>query len=462
MMRFRWITLITMLIACGPDADQDGFHSFRDCDDNDPRAYPKLEEVCDGIDNDCDGQVDEGVSIVAYWDRDGDGFGDPDKARRVCAMPEDGVSEAGDCDDLDPTSHPNGVEVCDEADNNCDGQIDEEVQQIYYQDLDGDGHGSGSSTTAACIPPDGYAIADDDCDDSEALAWTGAPETCDGVDNDCDGQIDEELPLIPQWIDADGDGYGDPNAPILACGVGVGISDNSLDCDDTDPNTNLDTIEIAGNGVDDDCDRYVDEYAVPDTYATVEDAVAAAPDGSVVQLDAGTFVTTVDLTGRDITFAGEGCDRTLLYGDGQGTTLTMDAGTVEQMAIAGGFAEIGGGLIVRGEVIANAICLSGNSANDTGGGLAVESGRLTLSDSELSDNTAYDGGAIFVDFGAAITVERVVSSAIFAPMMAAINARGGDVDVYSNVSITKLEMRCAATSIRSPLIAIRPLRSLKT
>jgi predicted outer membrane repeat protein len=433
-MAYRWLSLVLLTVACGPDADQDGFRQNRDCDDNNAQAYPKLVEVCDGIDNDCDGYVDEEVSIVAYWDRDGDGFGDPTKGRRVCAMPEDGVEAAGDCNDLDPNSNPDALEVCDDVDNDCDGSIDEEVQTTFYIDQDGDGHGSGDSTTGACLPPEGYAVTNDDCDDTEPAAWTNADETCDGVDNDCNGQIDEGLPLTQQWADNDGDGYGDPDNPVLACGPGSGVVDNARDCDDTDANTSPDAIDTAGNGIDEDCDGYIDEYGVPDIYPTVDDALDAAPDGAVIQLDSGTFVTTVDLSGRDIVFAGEGCEHTLLYGDGKGTTVTMDAGTITEMSIAGGFAEFGGGILVQGDVEATKICVTGNSATDTGGGIAVESGTLFLDQALIHGNSAYDGGGLYVSWSAAI----VVTGSAFVENVAtddggALAAQGGDIQIYSSL-----------------------------
>jgi len=98
----------------------------------------------------------------------------------------------------DPTTStpPNfsvpSVEVCDGLDNDLDGQIDEGVTTTYYRDRDGDGHGDPDQTIEACEVPDGYAIFAGDCDDEDDRKWDDAPEGCDGIDNDCDGERDED------------------------------------------------------------------------------------------------------------------------------------------------------------------------------------------------------------------------------------------------------------------------------
>ncbi|MBT3223326.1 MAG: hypothetical protein HN348_29990, partial [Proteobacteria bacterium] len=168
----RILIALLFMAGCKEDFDGDGFRG-RDCGPNNPYMYPKADEICDGLDNDCDGQVDEDVAFVAYWDRDNDGFGDPDKARRVCEMPEDGVEDATDCNDTDPFSFPGAIERCDEVDNDCDGEIDEDADETFYEDADGDGHGvTGGATTSGCFPGEGFSTTTDDCDDTEPLAWT--------------------------------------------------------------------------------------------------------------------------------------------------------------------------------------------------------------------------------------------------------------------------------------------------
>ncbi len=86
------------------DLDQDGFTTCEDCDDSDPAVHPDAEEVCNGLDDDCDGTADVGAEDIATWypDRDSDGWGDGTAAVQACDAPEAHVTLAGDCDDTDP------------------------------------------------------------------------------------------------------------------------------------------------------------------------------------------------------------------------------------------------------------------------------------------------------------------------------------------------------------------------
>jgi len=89
-----------------PDDDQDGFQADIDCDDGDPAVFPGAEELCDGLDNDCDGEVDEGVASIFYADEDGDGFGDASNPIPRCDTPTDLISLGLDCDDDNSKKHP--------------------------------------------------------------------------------------------------------------------------------------------------------------------------------------------------------------------------------------------------------------------------------------------------------------------------------------------------------------------
>ena len=100
----------------------------------------------------------------------------------------DGFSEDEDCDDSDAAINPDTVEVCDGADNDCDGSIDEGVRLTFYRDADGDGFGDPERESESCAPTDGTVEDDTDCDDDDATVYPGAEEVLgDGIDNDCDG-----------------------------------------------------------------------------------------------------------------------------------------------------------------------------------------------------------------------------------------------------------------------------------
>ena len=129
---------------------------------------------------------------------------------------QDGFNADVDCDDWDPVVNPEEDESCDGIDNNCDGQVDEGVNTEYFLDADNDGFGDENTSLYACQPPSGYIIVGNDCDDDNDQIYPGADEQCDEMDNDCDGVIDEDL-LGGLFLDADGDGYGNPDIPIEDC-----------------------------------------------------------------------------------------------------------------------------------------------------------------------------------------------------------------------------------------------------
>ena len=231
-----------------------------DCDDTAAEAFPGGEEVCDDLDNDCNGIIDDGVGELYYADGDSDGFGDPETARGSC-VPLDGyVTDDTDCDDTSNASYPGGEEVCDELDNNCDGTVDEGVTTTYYTDTDGDGFGLADDTTESCSLPTGYAAVPGDCDDSDSAIQPDADEVCDTVDNDCDGDIDEPDATDAQtWhADSDGDSYGDPKDATAACSAPSGYVSDDTDCDDDDVAINTAAVEVCDEA-DNDCDGLTDE-----------------------------------------------------------------------------------------------------------------------------------------------------------------------------------------------------------
>ncbi len=231
--------------ACAPP---DGYvPDGDDCGPNDGDVHPGARERCDDVDQDCDGAVDDvaaGELRRWYADADGDGFGDPAVVETACLKPDGHVDDALDCDDTRADVSPAAPEVCDDADTDedCDGAADEADDwqadgEPMYVDADDDRFGAaGSALVWRCAPGPGYATRATDCLDRDPHTWPGAPEVCDGVDNDCDGTVDEEVVDLPRWFfDADADGFGDATRSFAACVMPPNWVADPDDCDDTDP-----------------------------------------------------------------------------------------------------------------------------------------------------------------------------------------------------------------------------------
>jgi hypothetical protein len=115
--------------AAPTDADGDGWTSDEDCDDTDDTVHPDAQELCNGVDDDCDGDTDEDAIDASTWypDHDGDGFGSEVVLSQACSQPSDHVGVGGDCDDGDDEVSPDATETCDGIDNDCDGEVDYEI-----------------------------------------------------------------------------------------------------------------------------------------------------------------------------------------------------------------------------------------------------------------------------------------------------------------------------------------------
>ncbi|MEY3213482.1 MAG: hypothetical protein RIT28_3963 [Pseudomonadota bacterium] len=326
------IWLVALLAGCSTwlshddlkhrlDADGDGFTTTTfegpDCDDGDATVHPGAAEACDGIDANCDGLGDEGTWLTFYADDDGDGLGDeatPQQARACDPVPEGFVMDVGDCDDADPAVG---------------------LPEDRYDDLDGDGYGAGDAQRHCPATPN-TTDTPGDCDDQDASAFPGAPETCsdaedkncdgsigrvdqdgdgyiaceecddgdaaihpdadeicDDQDNDCDGLTDDEDDSVGAgrqtvYLDGDGDGHGD-GAPILACDPPAGSAETDDDCDDADPEVSPSHVERCDTASDDDCDGATTDCALR------LDALGACATGVSVGDEAGRGVDGVDL-----------------------------------------------------------------------------------------------------------------------------------------------------------------------
>ena len=414
------------------DADGDGFDSCSgDCDDDDPLRFPGAVEVCNELDDDCDGLLS-----VDEFDDDGDGYSECDgdcNDRNAWENLDDGDGDgydtcsddcddgdatlnlddadgdgqdtcAGDCDDENPGTYDGAAELCDGIDNDCDGAVPAEEL-----DDDGDGYPECGPNT--------------DCVDSDPAIHPGAEEICDGgVDNDCDPSTDEN-------VDDDGDAFTECDG----------------DCDDADIRVSPATRELC-DGIDNDCDGAVEPgpdecsectYYVPSEYDYIGDALALAVNGESICVEPGIQQEEISFTGQGVTVLGiAGAEYTTIYGSYSGSVVTFEFGVAEDalegITITHGNATNGGGVAILGaSPVLLDLTITGNDADDFGGGLYVEGGGPTIERVTLSDNyvDGYGGGALFNSSSDASLVDVVVQD----------NTAGTGGGIHINVSNPTLE-----------------------
>ena len=183
--------------------------------------------------------IEIGCDTPWYPDEDLDGYGAEVGVVTACRAPEGYVAGSGDCDDADDLLNP---------------------ETEWYTDEDGDGFGVGEVVYVGCRGPSRAALRDGDCFDGNDAIYPGATEPCTGYDFDCDGIPDHGAEVDGEvwYVDADGDGHGDPERGAEYCEQpddSVAVGD---DCDDLDAEVSPSALEVC-NGRDDDCDGLSDE-----------------------------------------------------------------------------------------------------------------------------------------------------------------------------------------------------------
>ncbi|MFC4722125.1 MopE-related protein [Geojedonia litorea] len=307
------------------DADGDGYSNTVDCDDNNASIYPGATEIVgNGIDENCDGMYEW------YQDNDGDGYGTTVVVQSTNSSPGSGESNNSlDCNDSDPSINPGATDVvANGVDEDCDGMFQ------WYQDNDGDGYGTTvvvQSTNSS--PGAGESNNSLDCNDSDPSINPGATDVvANGVDENCDGMF--------QWYqDNDGDGYGTTVVvQSTNSSPGAGESNNSLDCNDSDPSINPGATDVVANGVDENCDGMFQWYQDNDgdgygTTVVVQSTNSSPGAGeSNNSLDCNDSDPSINPGATDVVANGvdENCDGMFQWyqdndGDGYGTTVVVQS-----------------------------------------------------------------------------------------------------------------------------------------
>lgn len=337
---------------------------------------------------------------------------------------DDGAKPSDSGDDTDTDSDTDTGDTGDTSTTDCP---DGTEPLTWYADTDGDGHGDLTAPTVACERPTSHVDTSDDCDDESAAINPAAAELCNGFDDNCDLAIDEGLGLT-LYADADGDTFGDPEAPTIACdGGGVYVAD-STDCDDGNAAINRAAVDLC-SGVDEDCDTILDDpltatlgtadgtrtdisevlragtAASPSYIGDQEGYQIVATEGTV-NLCEGTWYAKVVLAliGSDLTVRGlYGPDVTTLTTDG--TSGSGDDGSV--IAINGAT------LTLEGVTVSGGL---GSEGNTKGGGVAItqtggvaSSPNVTFNDVIITGNsTAYGGGIALFDYATTVLNDTLV------------------------------------------------------
>ena len=177
-------------LACSRPIAEAYVDNHDDCDDSSAEASPVGSEKCDGLDNNCNGRIDEGQSPLTtyYRDVDGDGYGDSAAPLMACqclngCVPQGYADKAGDCGPMDAARHPGAPERCNGLDDDCNNTIDDgALAEPIGNDCNEGGLGLCAAGKVQCRTGAPVCVS----------SYTPKLDICDGVDNDCDGEIDEQ------------------------------------------------------------------------------------------------------------------------------------------------------------------------------------------------------------------------------------------------------------------------------
>lgn len=437
---------VLLAIACteppSDDADGDGVPAARDCDDTNPRIGEPAPEVCNGLDDDCNGTPDDVATDATDWyrDSDGDGYGSAaGPPVRLCEAPDTTgwTTDNQDCDDAFDSVFPGADERCDGLDNDCDTAVDEDPidPATFYRDADGDGWGNPDETLLACAPDDGYAPRPGDCDDNEPQVHTTADELCNERDDDCDEMVDEDAVDAPSWYrDGDLDGHAADGAEeVRSCEPPEGFAASTGDCDDTEPRRNPSAVEVC-DGLDNDCSPGTTEDGMVSidglAASDLADAFSKATAGSRIGLCEGVWAADVSLS-SSVTITGYGDTDSIVWTTAGGGSMLSFSSRVDLVVSGISFVDgsaTSGGAIDASDAASLTVkeCVfEGNSAVDGGAIYADGSIPVQISDTTFTDNTASgDGGAIYA--GESV-LQRVTFETNSADRGGAFAVSGGDV-----------------------------------
>ena len=233
--------------------------------DNNASIHPGADEVCDNVDNDCAGGVDDGLEFFEYYpDLDGDGYGSKNNSVYACEKPDSYVENADDCDDSSSTvGGPTRYYRDGDADGfpnefdsivSCPPPPDQHIETVsenYCSSAACPMRAEQSDLKIMCLPPL-YTCQKLvwDCDDVNSAVYPHATESCDGLDNDCDGSVDEVKTTY--YRDNDSDGYG-TDTTTQSCSKPSGYATQSGDCNDNNAAIHPGATDICGNSIDEDC-----------------------------------------------------------------------------------------------------------------------------------------------------------------------------------------------------------------